>query len=136
MKIGLKDDKNEKNYEKDKFTENEIIKVRLSKGSSKTNKQKNSFSKSKSNPKKEKFIVTTDSPNDERNNSNPRYKRKSNNNNNSNSNNIKDNKIFGIIDFSNDNKGRKNNGDNQKVENKNYPLFISQNELSKLNINI
>ena len=40
MKIGLKDDKNEKIYEKERLTENKIIKVNLTKDSSKTNKQK------------------------------------------------------------------------------------------------
>jgi len=127
MKIGLKDDKNEKNYEKERLTENKIIKVKLTKDSSKTNKQKNSFSKSKSNPKKDIFIITTDDPNNERNTANPRNKRKSK------SNNISKSKIFKITRFS---KEKKNIEDKQKEEIKNYPFFVARKELSKLIIYI
>ena len=94
MKIGLKDDKNRNNYEKERWTENKIIKVKLTKDSSQTNKQKNSFSKSKSNPEKDIFIKTTDDPNNERNTANPRNKIKNK------SNNIPNNKIFKITGIS------------------------------------
>lgn len=52
MKTVLKVDKNGKNYDKEIFTKTKTLKVILSKYSSKTNKKKKSFSKSKSNPKK------------------------------------------------------------------------------------
>ena len=125
MKIGLKDDK-KKNYEKTRLTENRIIKVKLTKDSSKTNKQKNSFSKSKSNPKKDIFIITTDDPNNERNSANLRNKRKSK------SKNISNNKIFKITGFSK----KKNIEDNQIVGIKNYPFFVAEKEISKLIIYI